>query len=147
MPAQERSGGGWALIWSTIRPNAKLAWIGVSGGLAWAAGKLVLPILLGAAIERGVTHGDRRGALILCAAMLAVALATAAAAGLRRYGAVGLAYHVEVALRGRIYAHAQRMHQAFHDATPTGELMSRTANDLQQIRNPITNAPLTIANL
>lgn len=147
MAARERSGGGWALIWSTIRPNARLAWIGAAAGLTWALGRLVLPLLLGAAIERGVTQDDRRGALILCGAMLAVAIVTATAAGLRRYGAVSLAYHVEVTLRGRIYAHAQRMHQAFHDATPTGELMSRTANDLQQIRNPITNGPLTIANL
>lgn len=141
------SSGGWALIWSTIRPNAKLAWIGVIAGLMWAAGRLVLPLLLGAAIQRGVTEDDLRGALIVCAVMLGVALITATAAGLRRFGAVGLAYHVEVTLRRRIYAHAQRMHQAFHDTTPTGELMSRTANDLQQIRNPITNGPMTIANL
>lgn len=147
MPARERSGGGIALIWSTIRPNAKLAWIGATAGLAWAGGRLVLPLLLGAAIEQGVTKDNLRGAMILCGAMLVVALLTATAAGLRRYGAVSLAYHVEVGLRMRIYAHAQRMHQAFHDATPTGELMSRTANDLQQIRNPITNGPLTIANL
>jgi len=53
--ARERSGGGWALIWSTIRPNARLAWIGAAAGLTWALGRLVLPLLLGAAIERGVT--------------------------------------------------------------------------------------------
>jgi ATP-binding cassette subfamily B protein len=85
--------------------------------------------------------------LFLVAGMAALGALTAYAAGERRFRAEAVAYRVEVDLRGRVYAHVQRLHQAFHDATSTGELMSRTANDLQQIRHPIVNGPLTIANV
>jgi ATP-binding cassette subfamily B protein len=147
VPGRPRPGAGWALIGSALRPRRRIALLAAGFGLLWAAGKLTVPILLSDAIERGAQHDDRRGVVLLCVAMLLVGAVTAVAAGLRRRGAEGLAYQVEIDLRGRIYAHAQRMHQAFHDVTPTGELMARTANDLQQIRNPLINGPLTIANI
>ncbi|MGI9601695.1 MAG: ABC transporter ATP-binding protein, partial [Acidimicrobiales bacterium] len=54
---------------------------------------------------------------------------------------------IEARLRDRIFAHIQRLHFSFHDATATGELMSRGNTDLQHFQNVITLVPLTTGNL
>ncbi|MCW2603832.1 MAG: transporter ATP-binding protein [Pseudonocardiales bacterium] len=141
------SPNGWALIRSTMRPHIAIGTAAVTFGLLWSIGKLVSPILVAAAIDHGVVAGNRRTLYILALVMIAVGAVTAVSAAIRRFSAETMAYRIETALRTRIYAHAQQLDQGFHDRTSTGELMARSATDLQQIRNPVVNGPLTIANV
>lgn len=147
--ADRPAGGpnGWALIRSTMRPHVAIGAAAVTFGLLWSVGKLVSPILVAAAIDHGVVTGNRRTLYVLAAVMTAVGAITALSAALRRFCAETMAYRIETDLRTRIYAHAQQLDQGFHDRTSTGELMARSATDLQQIRNPVVNGPLTIANI
>ena len=154
MPVRRHRGGehrtepnGWALIRSTMRPHAAIGAAAVTFGLLWSVGKLVSPILVAAAIDHGVVADNRRSLYALALAMIAVGAVTAVAAAIRRFSAETMAYRIETDLRTRIYAHAQQLDQGFHDRTSTGELMSRSATDLQQIRNPVVNGPLTIASI
>ena len=80
---------------------------------------------------------------------LAIALAAVVAAtftGLRRYWAFQECRRTEPTLRDRLFAHLQRLHFAFHDASQTGDLMSRANTDLQQIQFFVVMIPLTISN-
>ena len=138
---------GWALIRSTMRPHVAIGAAAVTFGLLWSLGKLVSPILVAAAIDHGVVAGNRKTLYILAGVMIAVGSITAVSAAIRRFSAETMAYRIETDLRTQIYAHAQQLDQGFHDRTSTGELMARSATDLQQIRNPVVNGPLTIANV
>jgi len=54
---------------------------------------------------------------------------------------------VETELRQRLFAHLQRLHFAFHDRARTGQLLARSASDLQQINNLNVMIPITIAHV
>lgn len=146
-PTLTASPNGWALIRATMRPHVAIGAAGVTFGLLWSIGKLTMPILVAAAIDHGVVAGNHRTLYVLALVMIAVGAITALSAAIRRYCAETMAYRIEIGLRTRIYAHAQQLDQGFHDRTSTGELMARSATDLQQIRNPVVNGPITIANI
>jgi ATP-binding cassette, subfamily B, multidrug efflux pump len=65
-------------------------------------------------------------------------VAVALAGGVARYGMRELlnsgSRRVETDLRDRLYRHLQRMSAEFYDRYPTGDVMSRTTNDLLAVR-------------
>jgi ATP-binding cassette subfamily B multidrug efflux pump len=69
---------------------------------------------------------------------VALLLAVALAGGVARYGMRELlnsgSRRVETDLRDRLYRHLQRMSADFYDRYPTGDVMSRTTNDLLAVR-------------
>jgi len=69
---------------------------------------------------------------------VALLLAVALAGGVARYGMRELlnsgSRRVETDLRDRLYRHLQRMSAEFYDRYPTGDVMSRTTNDLLAVR-------------
>jgi ATP-binding cassette subfamily B protein len=136
---------GWALIRDSMHRQRRGLTIGVLVGLCWTVAKVVVPLLIGAAVD-SIESGDRdatlRWALVIAGAGLVAALFT----GLRRWWAFKESRWTEADLRGRLYAHLQRLHFAFHDRTQTGELMSRANTDLLQVQNFIVLIPLTISN-
>jgi len=77
---------------------------------------------------------------------LLAGLLAATFTGLRRYLAFREGRRAEATLRELMFSHIERLHFAFHDRVPTGELMSRCHADLLQIQNFITLIPLTLSN-
>jgi ATP-binding cassette subfamily B protein len=120
--------------------------LGVSFGLVWTVAKVSVPLLAGVAIDQGIEH-SRHGRLLLWAlVILGVGVVVAVTTGARRYQAFGIALRAETDLRQRMFAHLQRLHFAYHDRAQTGQLMARSATDLQQINSLFTLIPITIAN-
>ncbi|MDB4950518.1 MAG: transporter transrane region [Gemmatimonadetes bacterium] len=113
------------------------------GPIAWGLVMVVLANLLSVAslecLKRGVDvmegHGPA-GAGIFRFAALSVGVAVLA--GAARFGMRqvlnGISRRVETDLRDDLFAHLLRLDAAFHDAHPTGEIMSRATNDLQAVR-------------
>jgi ATP-binding cassette subfamily B protein len=120
--------------------------IGVSVGLAWTAAKVTVPSLVQGAIDHAILPRDSEALVRWAIAIFGAAVVAAAFTGLRRYWAFRESRMVEARLRDRLFAHIQRLHFAYHDRTQTGELMSRSNTDLQQIQSLIVLIPLTISN-
>src|SRR4051794_35214213 len=148
MPAAPSSSrrAAWRLLWQVMRRQRRTIWLGVLAGLVWTAAKVAIPTLTGAAIDHGVVEQDGSALLKWCLAIVAVGCVSAVCVGLRRWYAFGVAYRAETELRMRLFAHLQRLHFAFHDETSTGQLMSRSATDLQQVQSFVVLIPITISN-
>jgi len=138
---------GWQVLRSALRAERRPVLLGVAFGLVWTGCKLLVPLLAGRAVDKGIVAGNN-GALLRWSLALAVTgVVEAVFGGLRRYQAFSIAYRVETDMRQRLFAHLQRLHFAYHDRAQTGQLLARSATDLQQINNFNTMIPITIANV
>jgi ATP-binding cassette subfamily B protein len=109
--------------------------------------QLLIPYVLGRAIDDGIIDGDRD--FLLKAALLIVALT--ALQGIftfgRMYLSQQLAERVAYDIRNELFAHLQSLQFSFHDRSQTGQLMSRGTEDINNIRAMLVMAlrPLVIA--
>jgi ATP-binding cassette subfamily B protein len=137
---------GWALMRDAVGHHRGLMLLGIGSGLGWAAARVSVPLLVGAAINHGIVKGKLGVTLEYAAWILFAGAIQAVCTGLRRYAAFGLAWRVETDLRMRLVAHLQRLHFAFHDRAQIGQLMAYANTDIQQINNVVLLIPLTIAS-
>jgi ATP-binding cassette subfamily B protein len=140
------SAAGWLLLLGAVTEQRLGLALGVASGLAWSAGKVSVPLLVKQAIDYGIGAGTAEAAVRWAFGIGAAGVIAATFTGLRRYLAFLQGRRTERGLRERIFAHILRLPFAFHDRTQTGELMSRSNADLQQIQNLITLVPLTLSN-
>ena len=80
-------------------------------------------------------------------AILILGALSATCSGLRRYLAFRVSYAVETDLRQAMFGKLQELDFEYHDGAQTGQLMARSATDLQQINAFTVMIPLTIANM
>ena len=144
--ARARRKAGWRLMREAVRVHRKMMFVGIFAGLVWAAARVAVPALAGAAVNQGVAKGDWSAARNWMLLILAVGAVQAVCTGIRRYAAFGLAMRVERDIRMRLVAHLQTLHFAFHDRAQTGQLMAYANTDIQQINNVVLLIPLTIAS-
>jgi ATP-binding cassette subfamily B protein len=119
--------------------------VGVGVGLLWTLGKITIPQLTRLAIDRSI-DGDEpawRWAVLIALAGLVTGIFTAA----RRYVAFTQSRLVERRLRERLLDHILGLHIGYHDRAQTGQLMSRSSSDLNQVQSFVVMIPLTISNL
>ena len=138
---------GWRLLLGSVFRRKRILVPGLASALAWTAAKVTVPLLVAAGIDRGIEHHDLKATFAYAAVIAAVGAVQGVLAGVRRFYAMQLGYQVETDLRGRLFAHLQRLHFAFHDQAQTGQLMSRSASDLQQVSDLLMNGPLTVASI
>jgi len=137
---------GWRLLAGSIRRQRRLLAKGFSFALVWTVAKVSVPLAVEAAIDHGIVPHRLSTVAWFAAAIAGIGVVQGAAAGIRRYYAMSLAFEVETDLRHRLFAHLQRLHFAFHDQSQTGQLMSRSATDLQQVSDLMAVGPLTVAS-
>jgi ABC-type multidrug transport system fused ATPase/permease subunit len=113
--------------------------------LARTAGTLLIPYLVGRAIDRGVGTGDFRALLeyVLAVALSAVAAAAASWAFLRVAGKVGQDILYE--LRMRVYAHVQRLSLSFYERYTSGRIISRLTNDIDTLTDLLATGLTSLA--
>src|SRR5688500_14825022 len=140
-------GRAWGLLAEGVRPQRRSVVLGVLAGLGWTLAKVAVPSLARVAIDRGIIDNEPGALLRWTLAMVAVGVVAAVCVGLRRYNAFGIAWRAETELRQRIFSHLQRLHFAFHDQAQTGQLMARSATDVQQVQQFLVMIPITISNV
>jgi ATP-binding cassette subfamily B protein len=136
---------GWRLLFATLKLQRRALIMGACVGLAWTLGKVAVPQLTKLAIDRGI---EKNGSLLLWT-MLILAAATIAGffAGWRRYIAFRESRLTETMLRERIFAQIQGLHVGYHDKAQTGQLMSRSSSDLQQVQGFVVNIPIFVSQI
>jgi ATP-binding cassette subfamily B protein len=138
---------GIGLLAKTARSYPRDGSIAMLGALVWMAAVVAIPYVVKLIIDDAILEG-RRDLLVPFVAVLAtIGLIQAIGMGFRRYFGFRLSYRAEADLRGRMFAHIQRLAFSFHDVTPTGQLMSRASSDLSQIRLILMMLPIVIANI
>ncbi len=139
---------GWRLLTRTILHHRVAVFAGVGAGVLWSATRIVVPTLTGAAIDNDMRNGwHGTGLLMYALAILILGALSATCSGLRRYLAFRVSYAVETDLRQRMFGKLQELDFEYHDGAQTGQLMARSATDLQQINAFTVMIPLTIANM
>jgi ATP-binding cassette subfamily B protein len=119
--------------------------LGVAIGLAWTLGKVAVPRLTQAAIDRGI---DGDGVLWFWSLLIIVAgIVAGTFTALRRWVAFKESRWTETHLRERLFSHILALHVGYHDRAQTGQLMSRASSDLQQVQAFVVMIPLTLSNL
>src|SRR6202165_1667698 len=108
---------------------------------------LAVPSLIGIAVDQGVGKQDV-GQLVFLSAMIV------AASALRGLFAVGQNSLGESAaqggsyqLRRALYVHIQQLSFSFHDQAQTGDLLTRSMSDVEQLKNFMGRGLLMIFNL
>lgn len=139
------SGSKWALLASTLKAQRRNLIIGTVIGLAWMVGKILVPILVRYGIDRGIDEGDM---LWLWVALIAAAgILSGLFTAFRRFYAFREARWTETRLRERLFGHIMSLHIGYHDRAQTGQLMSRSSSDLNQIQMFVVMIPITLSNL
>jgi len=135
----------WKLLSSTLRDQRRNLIIGSLIGLMWMVGKISVPILVRFSIDQGIEKDDRLWLWVGLIALAGVLVGTFTA--LRRYFAFREARWTETRLRERLFNHIMSLHVGYHDRAQTGQLMSRSSSDLQQIQSFVVMIPITMSNL
>jgi len=121
---------------------------GVGVGILWSAIRVIVPSLTGLAIDRDIQNGWHPKSLLLFAlAIVVLGALSSTCSGFRRYLAFKVSYAVETDLRQAMFGRLQDLDFQYHDEAQTGQLMARSATDLQQINGLATMIPITIANV
>lgn len=136
---------GWHLLRAVLRDQRMGLATGVIVGLLWSCGKIAVPKLTSLAIDRAVLGS---GSLLVWTVLLfGVAIAAGCFLAWRRWCAFRESRLSEALLRERLFHHVVRLHIGFHDHTQTGQLMSRSSSDLNQIQSFVVMIPLTASSL
>jgi ABC-type multidrug transport system fused ATPase/permease subunit len=93
-----------------------------------------IPYLTRLVIDDVLTDGQRDMLVPLVCAVIGVGFIRMVLAAIRRLVSGRVSLGVEYDLRGRIFAHMQRLSFGYFDRMPVGQLMSRATNDLQTVR-------------
>jgi ATP-binding cassette subfamily B multidrug efflux pump len=118
-----------------FRPYKKSLVLGIACIVAWVVISLLIPLIVGQAIDdlkqSGVTWAKlTRYALTV----LGVSLVGGAFLFLQRRILIGMSRHVEYDLRRDFYAHLVGQPLSFYQDHRTGDLMARATNDLAAVR-------------
>jgi ATP-binding cassette subfamily B protein len=136
---------GWLLLARTLREQRRALGVGAAIGLAWTLGKVSVPQLTRLAIDRGI---ERNGSLLGWSLLIGLAAVVAGVfAGWRRYIAFRESRLTETRLREQLFSHIQGLHVGFHDRAQTGQLMSRSSSDLQQVQGFVVNIPIFVSQV
>jgi ATP-binding cassette subfamily B protein len=135
----------WTLLRTTLRAQRKNLTIGTLIGLVWMLGKISVPVLVRFGIDRGIEDGENLWMWVLLIALAGIVAGTFTA--LRRFYAFREARWTETRLRERLFGHIMSLHIGYHDRAQTGQLMSRSSSDLNQIQMFVVMIPITLSNL
>ncbi len=141
----DRRRDAWKYLVEVVSRQRRGLALGIAVGLVWTVGKVAIPELTQHAIDSGIERGGSVATwavLIGCAGLL-----TGTFTALRRYVAFRESRLTETRLRERLFDHILGLHIGYHDRAQTGQLMSRSSSDLNQVQAFVVMIPLTISNL
>ncbi len=94
----------------------------------------IAPKVLGYAIDSLSGDFSRQDLLMYAGLLVAVTLIQGIFRFSMRYTMIGISRKIEYDYRNDFFAHLQKQSQSYFDITPTGDLMSRSTNDLNAVR-------------
>lgn len=110
----------------------------------FAAGLVVPPYLVKEIIDRGIATKNIGLIWSLAGAIMGAFVLVAVVDKIRSFWGHTLAQRIAYNLRNDLYSHLQKMSFRFYDNTSTGELLSRTVDDLSVMQDVLYHGPQNI---
>ncbi len=117
-----------------LKPYKKLTLAAYAALLGSTLLSLALPRLLGESIDKVLAQGQLRPVVLFGVVIIVIALTRGVFSFGENFLREALAQRVAYRIRNAIYDHLQRLSFAYHDKQQTGQLMSRTTVDVENIR-------------
>jgi ATP-binding cassette subfamily B protein len=134
-----------SLLASLLRPHRKFLLLATALILLRIGSTLLIPFLVGRAIDLGVRTGDTRRLLLYAALIVVCATVSAAAnwAFMRVTGRLG--QDVLYELRLRVYRHIQELSISFYERYTSGRIISRLTNDIDTLTDLLATGLTSLA--
>lgn len=121
-----------------------LGYIAVIGNAVF---NLLVPSLIGIAVDEGVARQDVTRLVELSLAIVVASGLRGVCAFLQNYLGETAAQGGSYQLRRALYTHVQQLSFSFHDQAQTGDLLTRSMSDVEQLKNFTGRGMLMIFNL
>ncbi|AOZ94709.1 multidrug ABC transporter ATP-binding protein [Paenibacillus crassostreae] len=105
---------------------------------------LVGPYLIGKAIDDYIIPKDHNGLIWLCLLMLGIYVLGSAVSWVQSYVMSGVSQRTVLDLRHDLFEKYQQLPLKFFDTHSTGELMSRTTNDIENVSNSLNQSVIQL---
>ena len=131
-------------LWQYLKPHkAPLALVIASSFLTTLV-SLAGPYLIGVAIDKAISKADMGELIRITLLMLSLYLFNTLATWVQNHFMVGLSNQAVQVLRNDLFRKVLRLPIPTFDKTPTGELMSRMINDVQNISGILSQGALQL---
>lgn len=118
-----------------IRPYIKQVVISSLMLLVLMGVDLIFPDIIQKIIDFGLVAGQQQYLINATLIIVGLGLIKAVGAFIQRYEVNYVAQHVSYDLRNKLFNHIQHLPFTFHDHTQSGQLISRTIEDVRSIQN------------
>ncbi|NOZ26466.1 MAG: ABC transporter ATP-binding protein [Chloroflexi bacterium] len=108
---------------------------------------LIIPWLIKQVIDIGLTRGEHRYLIHAALIVVGISLVRTIFSFGQRYGVQALSQWVAYDIRNQLYDHIQRLSFSFHTRSQTGQLMSRTAEDVNSVQRFVGMGLLDALNI
>lgn len=130
-------------IWSYLRQEKNMLAVVLAFTLASAALTLAGPYLIGVAVDAIIAAretGDTAGLLVLLPALAGTYLAGGLLTAAQGWLLAGISQRVVKYLRQTLFGKLQKLPLAYFDTHPHGDMMSRLANDIDNVSETIAQS-------
>ncbi|WP_224705528.1 ABC transporter ATP-binding protein [Devosia aquimaris] len=135
-------------IWAFVRPYRLRIYLSVAAVLVFTATQLAIPLIIGRAIDSGMTQGGNSTNLLWAVAAFAVAVILNFGASFVQETEVGkVAEHVLFDMRRAMFAQLQRVSLSFMDKTEVGRLMSRLQGDVNSMQEFLETSVISVGDM
>ncbi|HEY3063547.1 MAG TPA: ABC transporter ATP-binding protein [Chloroflexota bacterium] len=121
-----------------------LGYLAVVGNAAF---NLAVPWLIGIGVDQGVATRSTQQLVVISVLIVAASALRGLCAFAQNYLGETAAQGGSYELRRALYAHVQQLSFSFHDQAQTGDLLTRSMSDVEQLKNFMGRGVLMIFNL
>ncbi len=131
-------------LWQYLKPFKAPLTLVIASSLLTTLISLAGPYLIGVAIDKAISRADIGELIRITLLMLTLYLCNTLATWVQNHYMVGLSNQAVQALRNDLFRKVLRLPIPTFDKTPTGELMSRMINDVQNISGILSQGALQL---
>jgi ATP-binding cassette subfamily B multidrug efflux pump len=117
-----------------LRPYKGRVYLTILSLMCLTGIELIFPAIIRQVIDRGLTGSETTFLFQAAILILGLGLIRGLLSYVQRFVAEWISHHVAYDLRNRLYNHIQHLPFSYHDRTQSGQLISRTIEDVRSIQ-------------
>lgn len=135
-------------IWAFVKPYRRKIYLSVAAVLVFTATQLAIPLIIGRAIDSGMTEGGNTTNLLWAVGAFAIVVLLNYGASYVQETQVGqVAENVLFDMRRAMFSQLQRVSLSFMDKTEVGRLMSRLQGDVNSMQEFLETSVISVGDM